>query len=79
MWRRIQTVGLVQEYKNKKSDMGKWLRQLFGLMYLDPNEVELCFKNDFKNDQPKDARIKKIITYLEKTYIKNDATFPPSI
>lgn len=44
-------------------------------MYLDPNEVEPCFKND----QPKDARIKKIITYLEKTYITNDATFPPSI
>jgi len=48
-------------------------------MYLDPNEVEPCFENDFKNDQPKDARIKKIITYLEKTYITNDATFPPSI
>jgi len=48
-------------------------------MYLDPNEVEPCFENYFKNDQPKDARIKKIITYLEMTYITNDATFPPSI
>ncbi|KAE9543670.1 hypothetical protein AGLY_002066 [Aphis glycines] len=34
-WRRIEAVGLVQEYKNKESDRGKWLRQLFGLMYLE--------------------------------------------
>lgn len=48
-------------------------------MFLDPNEVELYFENYLKNNQPKDERIKKIITYLETTYIENDATFPPSI
>ncbi|CAI6363220.1 unnamed protein product [Macrosiphum euphorbiae] len=42
-WRRIQAVDLVQEYKNNESNIGKWLRQLFGLMFLDPYEVELCF------------------------------------
>jgi len=48
-------------------------------MFLDPNEVELYFENYLKNNQPKDERIKKIITYLDTTYIENDATFPPSI
>jgi len=48
-------------------------------MFLDPYEVELCFENDFKNDQSKDARVKKIITYSDKTYIKQDSIFPPSI
>jgi len=48
-------------------------------MFLDPNEVELYFENYLKNNQPKDERIKKMITYLDTTYIKNDATFPPSI
>jgi hypothetical protein len=43
-----------------------------------PHGIKLCFENYFKNDQPKDSRIKKIINYLDKTYIKNDATFPPS-
>jgi len=48
-------------------------------MFLDPNEVELYFKNYLKNNQPKDERIKKIITYLDTTYIENNATFPPTI
>lgn len=48
-------------------------------MFLHPNEVELYFENYLKNNQPKDERIKNIITYLDKIYIKNDATFPPSI
>jgi hypothetical protein len=28
---------------------------------------------------PRIYELKKMITYLDKTYIKNDATFPPSI
>ncbi|KAE9538197.1 hypothetical protein AGLY_006169, partial [Aphis glycines] len=78
-WRLIESVGLIREYENKKSKIGKWLRELFGLMFLDPNEVELYYENFLKNNQPKDERIKKIITYLDTTYIENDATFPPSI
>jgi hypothetical protein len=39
-----------------------------------PHCIKLCL-NYFKNDQSKDSRIKKMITYLNKTYIKNDATF----
>lgn len=38
-------------------------------MFLNPNEIEPCFENDFTNDGPKDARIKKNIYYLDKTYV----------
>ncbi|KAF0756205.1 Uncharacterized protein FWK35_00018796 [Aphis craccivora] len=29
LWRRIQAIGLVQKYKNKESNIEKWLKQLF--------------------------------------------------
>lgn len=56
-----------------------WLRQLFVIILLDLKESELYFENGFKNDQLKDVRINLIITFLDSTYIKNDAKFPTRI
>lgn len=71
---------MVKENKNKESNIGKWLRQLFGFMFLDPNEVELCFENDFKNDKPKDTSIQKVpnggVHLVQYSYLKKNGSIP---
>jgi hypothetical protein len=41
--RKIQSIGLSKEYKEKNDHVGKWLTRFFGLPFLPPNEVEDCF------------------------------------
>jgi hypothetical protein len=41
--RKIQTVGLSSEYKDKSCEIGKWLSQFFGLPFLPAEEIEDCF------------------------------------
>lgn len=38
-WRKIQNLGLVCEYKNRDSEIGKWLKLTFGMIFLQPDEV----------------------------------------
>jgi hypothetical protein len=38
-WKKIQQVGLAKEYKEKDSLTGKWIRHIFGLIFLKPEEV----------------------------------------
>ena len=42
-WRKIQSVGLSNEYKNAESQLGKWLKWFFGLHFVDAVEVEDIF------------------------------------
>ena len=39
LWRKIQSVGLSTQYKDKTTDIGKWLTMFFGLPILPSNEV----------------------------------------
>jgi hypothetical protein len=41
-YRKMQNLGLSQDYKDSDSEIGKWLKS-FGLHFLDPTEVEDCF------------------------------------
>ncbi|KAE9543491.1 hypothetical protein AGLY_002291 [Aphis glycines] len=45
-WRKIQNLGLSIEYKNHSSEIGKWLKWIFGLL-LEPENVGTCFAVDF--------------------------------
>jgi len=36
-------LGLTIEYKNKNSEIGKWLHYVFGLTFLSPDEVGNVF------------------------------------
>jgi hypothetical protein len=45
----MQNLGLSQDYKDSESAIGKWLKQSFGLHFLDPTEVEDCFVEEYKN------------------------------
>lgn len=42
-WRKIQELGLTKDYKDSKSDIGKWQHWVFGLPYLLANEVSDSF------------------------------------
>lgn len=81
-YRKIQALGLVAEYKNKDSQVGKWLRYTFGLTYLKPEEVSECFVFDMMSVKPEvnpDDELSKYADYLLETYIEENAIFPPEI
>jgi hypothetical protein len=46
-WRKIQQVGLAKEYKEKDSLTGKWIRHIFGLIFLKLEQVGDTFVFDF--------------------------------
>jgi hypothetical protein len=39
-WRKIQNVGLANEYKDLESVIDKWLKVFFGLSFLKDEELE---------------------------------------
>jgi hypothetical protein len=78
-WRKIQNLGLSHEYKDASSSIGQWLRHLFGLTFLSPEQVGDCFVEDFYAEIPDDERVRKYADYLVDTYINENATFPPQV
>lgn len=54
--------------------MASWLKSLFGLHFLRPDEVA-----DAMPDKPQDPRVEKFSDYLLLTYIQENATFPPKM
>lgn len=39
-FRQIQNIGLINEYKNESSEIRTWLKYTFGLVFLNPEDVE---------------------------------------
>ena len=75
--RKIQTVGLSSEYKNKSCEIGKWLSQFFGLPFLPAEEIEDCFVED-KSEAPSDEKCTAFADYVLDTYVSNVSRYPPS-
>lgn len=78
-FRKIQSLGLTGEFRNKDSEVGRWLRHTFGLTYLNPDEVGDCFALDLFAEKPIHSELDKYADYLLETYIEDDAPFPPSL
>ncbi|CAC5414466.1 unnamed protein product [Mytilus coruscus] len=57
-WRKIQSIGLSADYKDKDSDFGKWLTHFFGLAYLSTDKIEECFV-ELIADAPSDDKCMK--------------------
>ncbi|VDI43158.1 Hypothetical predicted protein [Mytilus galloprovincialis] len=57
-WRKIQSLGLSADYKDKDSDLGKWLTHFFGLAYLSTDMIEECFV-ELIDDAPSDDKCMK--------------------
>jgi hypothetical protein len=55
-WRKIQKVGLSQEYKSSESEIGIWLKSIFGIAFLGPDEVEDAFVKYFMSIAHNDKR-----------------------
>ena len=51
-YRKIQSLGLAQDYKDKSSEIGKWLSPFFGLPFLPPDETEDSFVEEMIPEAP---------------------------
>ncbi|XP_071173818.1 uncharacterized protein [Mytilus edulis] len=78
-WRKIQKVGLSQQYKELDSDISKWLKGIFGIAFLAPDEVADCFVEDFMAVVPNDKPCIEFADYLTDTYITDESLFPPHL
>ena len=78
-WKKIQKVGLSEEFKNPDSEIGQFLKITFGLPYLDPLDVCESYAFDILEQAPDDQRIDEYLEYLAKTYICSHSSFPPTL
>lgn len=56
-WQKIATVGLSKEYKDKTSEISKWLGNIFEIPFLNPEEVGNCFAIDFISVMPQNNKL----------------------
>jgi hypothetical protein len=77
-WRKIQAVGLSVEYKDKSSEIGKWLTHFFGLAFLPTNDIEDCFV-DLMADAPLNDKCSRFADYILENYVTVNSKFPPTI
>jgi hypothetical protein len=78
-YRKIQEIDLSSEYKDESSKIGKWLHNIFGLLFLNPEDVSDCFIDDFMSECPIDERLQKFADYFVETYISEDCIYPPKL
>ena len=78
-WRKIQTLGLSQDYKDSSNEIGKWLKHSFGLHFLRPSDVEDSFCEDVMSATPEDHRCSKYADYLFENYVTSHSKFPPEM
>jgi hypothetical protein len=78
-WRKIQQLGLSNEFKNNDSEIGQTLKLFFGLSLLSSGEVNDCFTNDLMSLKPINGKLEEFFDYILKNYIENDSLFPPSM
>jgi hypothetical protein len=78
-YRKIQSLGLVSDYKNKNSDVGAFLRLFFGMHYLEAVEIGDFFSDELYSQIPLDHRVTQFCDYVVENYIDDESIFPPSM
>ncbi|KAE9543784.1 hypothetical protein AGLY_002014 [Aphis glycines] len=68
---------LHKEYKDKNSEIGKWLKMFFRLPYLPENLVSDAF-NDILFEAPKHKKCSEFANYILENYIDTEQ-FPPTM
>jgi len=66
-------------YRNKNSEIGRFLKYIFGLPFLTPDEVGNFFASEMMGIKPVDIKIDLFLDYLVNNYISLESTFPPRI
>jgi hypothetical protein len=77
-WRKIQSLGLSNEYKDKESDIGKWLLMTFGLHFVSSDSIEDIFAEVIMSEAASDSRCTSYADYLTVNYITQESKFPPN-
>lgn len=78
-WRKIQELGLANDYRDQESAIGKFLKSTFGLPFLDYVDIFESFAFDVMLDAPADERVDPYLDYLMKTYMTSLSLFPPTL
>ena len=65
----MQKVGLSQEYKSSESEIGMWLKSIFGIVFLGPDEVEDAFVKYFISIAHNGKRCTGFADYLAGRYV----------
>lgn len=68
----------MRDYK-ENTEIGYFLKHLFGLSYLSPEDVGDCFAIDFAAIQPESNNLTAFADYLIDHYIGEESTFPPHV
>ncbi|XP_064488398.1 uncharacterized protein LOC135400496 [Ornithodoros turicata] len=78
-WRKIQKLGLSPSFKRENSEVGLWLKQVYGLPYLPPSVVTDCLVFDMCSEAPREEKLRLFMDYLVDEYIKDGSGFPPEM
>jgi len=65
--------------RNKNSEIGRFLKYIFGLPFLTPHEVGDFFESEMMRINPVDRKVDLFLDYLVDNYISPESTFPPRI
>lgn len=77
--RKCGEIGLKKEYEDTEGEIHRWLRTVFGMSFLNPENVEDFFAFELCADAPQDKRIEAFTDYLLLNYISPHSQFPPII
>jgi len=70
-WRKIQQLGLSKAYKSSNNDISDYLKCVFGLPFLNPEEVFDCFIDDLMTIKPVNTIVINFVIIFQKhTYSK---------
>jgi hypothetical protein len=75
-YRKLQNLGLAKFYMDRQSEIGKWVKHIFGLPYLPPEDVGDCFL-ELMEVIPVSENLTKFADYLVDNYIEDDCSFNP--
>jgi len=80
MGRRIYSLGLISEFKNKDFDVGRTLKHIFGLPYLPPSKILNCFTEYLMAIKPKTYQLFELCNMcLTKCFFINFINFIVSL
>ncbi|KAF0686992.1 Uncharacterized protein FWK35_00038294, partial [Aphis craccivora] len=76
-WRKVQNLGLSTHYCDDVSEIGQFLKNIFGLPMLNEHDIEMNFTEDFMSIKPNDEKLNQFMDYLVENYIDTQSDFPP--
>lgn len=76
---KIQTLGLSKEFKNNDSEIGRYLKMIFGLSFLSPEEINYCYTDDLMAIKPINEKIDEFFDYILQHYFHEDYSFSPTM